>query len=151
MTERVRIRPRDEEDDYDVGYGKPPRAGQFRPGQSGNPKGRPKGARSFAPEVQALLKAPVKVIRDGKAEQVSTQEGTLWRLREKALSGDLSALKLLLGLAQSYGSNDGNAAPAALNHDEKEAFRVLVQRLTSGAIPIDEENKEDGGEHEKDG
>ena len=27
--------------DYDVGYGKPPKSGQFKPGQSGNPKGRP--------------------------------------------------------------------------------------------------------------
>jgi hypothetical protein len=28
---------------YDVGYGKPPAKGQFKPGQSGNPGGRRKG------------------------------------------------------------------------------------------------------------
>ena len=32
----------------EVGYGKPPKAHQFKPGQSGNPKGRPRGAKSEA-------------------------------------------------------------------------------------------------------
>ena len=31
---------------YDVGYGKPPKKHRFRKGQSGNARGRPKGARS---------------------------------------------------------------------------------------------------------
>lgn len=34
---------------YDVGYGKPPKATRFKPGQSGNPKGRPKGAKNKRP------------------------------------------------------------------------------------------------------
>jgi hypothetical protein len=34
---------------YEVGYGRPPKASQFRLGQSGNPKGRPKGARNKRP------------------------------------------------------------------------------------------------------
>lgn len=35
----------------DVGYGKPPVSGRFRPGQSGNPKGRPKGAKNRLPSL----------------------------------------------------------------------------------------------------
>lgn len=34
---------------YDVGYGKPPEHTRFKPGQSGNPKGRPKGAKNKRP------------------------------------------------------------------------------------------------------
>jgi hypothetical protein len=35
--------------DYEVGYGKPPVATRFKPGQSGNPKGRPRGAGNKRP------------------------------------------------------------------------------------------------------
>ena len=35
--------------DYEVGYGRPPQHSQFRPGQSGNPKGRPRGSKNKRP------------------------------------------------------------------------------------------------------
>jgi len=41
-----RLRPPREPTAYEVGYGKPPMASRFAPGQSGNPKGRPKGSRN---------------------------------------------------------------------------------------------------------
>lgn len=34
---------------YEVGYGKPPVSSRFKPGESGNRRGRPKGARNKAP------------------------------------------------------------------------------------------------------
>jgi hypothetical protein len=37
--------------DYEVGYGKPPSRTQFKPGESGNPKGRPRGARNTLPSL----------------------------------------------------------------------------------------------------
>lgn len=40
---------RPQEASYEVGYGKPPADTRFRPGQSGNPKGRPKGAKNKTP------------------------------------------------------------------------------------------------------
>lgn len=36
---------------YDVGYAKPPVSSRFRPGQSGNPKGRPKGSKNRRPSL----------------------------------------------------------------------------------------------------
>lgn len=36
-------------DDYEIGYKKPPKARQFKKGQSGNPAGRPRGAKSKKP------------------------------------------------------------------------------------------------------
>ena len=44
-TRRLPGRPRA----YDVGYGKPPSASRFKKGQSGNPRGRPRGAKANTP------------------------------------------------------------------------------------------------------
>ena len=47
--------------DHDAGYGKPPRHSRFKKGQSGNPKGRPRGSRNFSTDVKATLEEPIRV------------------------------------------------------------------------------------------
>jgi hypothetical protein len=134
-------------DTYQVGYGKPPKDHQFQPGQSGNPKGRPKGTRNFATDVKAMLKQPVRVSTDGKAKKISTQAATLMRLREKALSGDARALNRLLALAQSYNSDVDAQRDAAVSKDDATLFEVLAARLRSGAVgspPTDSESDQTG-------
>ena len=44
-----------------VGYGRPPMMTRFRPGQSGNPRGRPKGARNLSTIVAAALSERVAI------------------------------------------------------------------------------------------
>jgi hypothetical protein len=57
-----------------VGYKRPPREHQFRPGQSGNPSGRPKGARNFKSELREEL-GELVTIRDGEREiQVGVEQ-----------------------------------------------------------------------------
>ena len=43
----------DEPETYEVGYGKPPAATRFKPGHSGNPRGRPKGSKNRPPPIGA--------------------------------------------------------------------------------------------------
>ena len=105
-------------DDYEVGYGKPPTATQFKKGKSGNPKGRPKGSRNFRTDVQATLEAPVQFREKGHVKTVSTQLATLLRLRQKALSGDGRALDRLLELARDYDDEGLPDAAAAVPSDE---------------------------------
>jgi hypothetical protein len=123
-------------DPYEVGYGRPPKAHQFKPGQSGNPKGKSKGSRNFKTDVKAVLKEPVKITRDGKAKRVSTQLASLMRLREKALSGDARALDRLLALAQDYNSEDLAQTAVTMSDEDAAVFDVLTTRVRSGAISV---------------
>ena len=94
------------EHDHDVGFGKPPTHSQFRKGQSGNSKGRPRGSRNFLTDLKETLEEPIRVTHHGKAKTVSTQHAALMRLREKALGGDLRAINLLLELARQYNNEE---------------------------------------------
>ena len=62
-------------DDYEVGYGKPPKHTRFRKGQSGNLLGRPKGSTNLQTEMKRLLAAKTKIKVDGVIQTVPTIEG----------------------------------------------------------------------------
>jgi hypothetical protein len=81
---------------YAVGYCQPPKAGQFKPGQSGNPSGLPKGLPS--PQ-QVLLEQAAKMVKVKIGDQIvemSKQQGLLRRLLDLALGGDIAAIRLSL-------------------------------------------------------
>ena len=96
--------------DYLVGYGRPPKASQFRPGNSGNPKGRPKGSRSVGALLKVAIEQKVAVTENGKTRRISALEVMLRRLVNDAMRSDPRALKLLLPLIDRY-----SEPPEALN------------------------------------
>jgi hypothetical protein len=102
--------------DDTVGYGKPPRHSRFKPGQSGNPKGRPRGSSNFKTDLRKTLKSRVRVTKDGKPETRSTQAAALARLQQMAISGNFPALSKLLQLADALSEEDARA-PAAKNDE----------------------------------
>ncbi|WP_436642158.1 DUF5681 domain-containing protein [Microbaculum sp. FT89] len=121
--------PRNHEDaPYEVGFGKPPDRTKFKPGQSGNPKGRSKGSRNFSTDVREALKAKVRV-RDGEgSRKTSTQEAALMRLREKALKGDARSLERLLELAATYNNDPEAVAVEDVSETDREILEALLSR-----------------------
>lgn len=86
---------------YDIGYAKPPKHSRFKPGQSGNPKGRPKGARSLAACVQEELNAKVTVREDGRTRTLSKREALAKRVVNDGIAGNASAIKQIAALETS--------------------------------------------------
>lgn len=83
---------------YTVGYGKPPKSNRFKKGQSGNPKGRPKGTRNLKTDLAEELSQRIVVTEGGKSRQVSRQQALVKTVIAKALHGDVSAMKATIEL-----------------------------------------------------
>ena len=81
---------------YDTGYGKPPRQHQFRPGQSGNPKGRRQGAKNTATLLREILDRKIEVRTGSTLRKISVREAMLTRFTESALKGDTKSAAFLL-------------------------------------------------------
>ncbi len=116
---------------YDVGYGKPPAEHRFKPGASGNPKGRPRGTRNLKTDLEDELKARV-VVRVGEREtHISRQQALVKRLVAKALGGDIRSAQVVLDLMQRLIEPDGTRTSheAPLTGDETAVLDVLAQRL----------------------
>jgi hypothetical protein len=97
---------------YHVGYGKPPVKNRFKRGQSGNLKGRPKGARNLRTLIAELMNARIYVTENGRRRSISTQEALLKGMLADALRGDHKARTALLALATQMLSDEGNGPPA---------------------------------------
>jgi hypothetical protein len=86
----------DSDPPYPVGYKRPPPASQFKPGQSGNPNGRPKGAKNFATVLQEELNTAVTVTENGKRRKISKRQAVAKQLVNSAATGNAKAIPVLL-------------------------------------------------------
>lgn len=121
-----------------VGYGSPPLHSRFKPGQSGNPRGRSKGSLNFATDLKTVLLAPVALNDGGRSRRVTTQKAALLRLREKALKGDVRALDKLLSYAMAMSGSaeeDATKSPSVDDQAILEAFRQHILADATAAAP----------------
>ena len=113
-----------------VGPGKPPRHTRFKPGQSGNPNGRPKGSKNFATILHQQLRKKVTITVDGKPKRVTVQEVIARRLANDSMKGTTKAMELLIRLTSAK-SDDGAGKDAAGETvlPDKDALRRIQKRI----------------------
>jgi Family of unknown function (DUF5681) len=127
---------------YRIGFGRPPIETQFRKGQSGNPSGRPKGARNFKTDLREELAEPVSVRVDGRSQTISSQRAAVKQLRATALRGGARALDRLLALAERYDLED---SADEVEQQLSVADQEILKRFTERVIREYEAEKSESG------
>jgi hypothetical protein len=89
--------------DEEVGFGKPPKETRFKKGQSGNPKGRPKGAKNLATIVAEVCREKVRVKGENGASYYITKiEAIMKQLTNQAARGDMKATRMFFAMLDMF-------------------------------------------------
>ncbi len=91
-----------DKNDYDVGYGKPPKQTQFQKGQSGNPKGRPKRSQNMSTLLYEELGRKIQVTENGQTKTMTARQAMVRRIVNGALSGKAIDVLKLMKMLESY-------------------------------------------------
>ena len=114
--------------DYEVGRGRPPVATQFKAGQSGNPKGRPKASKNLSTLTREKLQAKVPVREGGRERRMTKAEiGVTKMVNRFAETGDPKLFSMLLKqLESSPGQSEVYAGATSVADVEEHASREKI-------------------------
>jgi hypothetical protein len=123
-------------ENYKVGPGRPPREYQFKPGQSGNPKGAKRKPPSLLPDLKRLFEQALSekvTLRQGEKERTLTMaEAGIKQLVAQFAKGDRHARRDVFAYAEMLGidlmSNHRTAIEEALASDHQAILEAYVAR-----------------------
>ncbi|MDR3385588.1 MAG: DUF5681 domain-containing protein [Rudaea sp.] len=123
--------------DPSIGYRHPPESGRYRPGQSGNPRGRPKGSTNLSTEITKIARERITVTENGRLKQITKLQAIGKQLTNLALKGDLAAVRLLVSVFQMA---EQGTAPGIPAHLFSEADHAVVKQLMNRLPTLNEES-----------
>jgi Family of unknown function (DUF5681) len=115
---------------FEVGCGKPPKSGQFAKGKSGNPKGRPKGSKNLATILLREASQPVLVNGPKGTRKVTKLQAAAMQLSTKAAQGDHRASRELFSLVErsEFAVNAGSASKS-LTETDQTVMEMILRRV----------------------
>ena len=124
---------RDEEGrPYAIGYGKPPVTSRFKPGQSGNAKGRPKGHKNLKTLIKQAMTAMITVQEGSSGRRVTKLEGVVLRQLQNALKGNDRSAMAVIKMASEMGfledASHTNTAEDDLTVSDERILKELFAR-----------------------
>jgi hypothetical protein len=134
LLRRPHVKPASTTDNSsaEVGYGKPPVHTRFQPGQSGNPKGRPKANRSLSEVVLQEATRSIKVDTATGVKRITKLEALARTVGDGALRGDPKAIAHQIRLLQAAEAKQPPIVPGkansepSLSAEEIELMKTLV-------------------------
>jgi hypothetical protein len=87
----------------EVGYGRPPVGTRFKPGQSGNPKGRKKERKTLPTMFNKILNEQVSLRENSRTRKVSKAEAIVRGIIVNAMKGDHKAIVTIFKIAEQTG------------------------------------------------
>ena len=102
---------------YEVGDRRPPKHSQFKPGVSGNPKGRPKGSVNLRTRIVRQLRQTVPVTRHGRQVKMLKADLIAHQIVDAAAKGNLKAALWAVQV-------DDEASIAASTSSTEETFEL---------------------------
>ncbi len=141
-----------DKDDYEIGYGKPPKYTQFKPGRSGNAKGRPKGAKNLKTDLKEKLQEKIAIKESGAPKTVSKQRAMIKAQMVEAVHEGVVTMRQLSGkesLAEGHAGIPSLPRKALVIRWAKAYGRPppkgISRRLLEYAAAYDLQSKELGG------
>jgi len=129
---------------YTVGYGRPPKQSRFKPGQSGNPRGRPAGRANARTTVVRVLAEPI-IVREGEdTRTMSKLEAVIQAQAAKAMKGDARSAAFVFKVASQTGlfAEVEADTPTPLPAEDRAVIDDFLRRLADSAKGDRERNPE---------
>jgi hypothetical protein len=118
----------------DVGYCKPPKHTQFVKGKSGNPKGRPKGAKNHDTMVADEIYAQIPITEYGKRKKITKGQAVLKQVFNKGVVGDPKALPLALNEMRLHANRRGEPDQSqAASQEDDMVMKSIITRILQSA------------------
>jgi hypothetical protein len=122
--------PAEDADEDKVGNFRPPRSTRFRPGQSGNPRGRPKRARGLSGLVAKAFGERVEAEQNGRRRRITKLEAAVTQLVNNAAKGEHRSTQFALGLLGDVSSSPPPQTPKRYAEADSLVVSEIVRRLS---------------------
>jgi Family of unknown function (DUF5681) len=126
---------------YEVGYCRPPKHTQFKPGQSGNPKGRSPQTHNFKTMVNKVVGEQVEIREGRKIRWMSKIEALFRTMMSRAFKGDPKAMASFIAMMKhsGYGAEAAESGPELLQGVDHEAIlkEYMVRAALEDPIEVD--------------